>query len=617
MPPEWIQRFWPALEETGGNQKAAAELIGVKYDTYKSHRKVHRDFRAEVDERVARIRDGIIAPLVEGQMPSFFEWRTRHCAYLAPDGSVKRAQNSWFQFDAMRAIEGSNRVVMVLPPGHIKTTLFGIEYPTWRIQQDRNFRCTIIRANEEEAEKNLTAIAQRLSDHDYYDWLNSRLKDQGEPLIEDPITAYGGTHGYMTGRGGKVSDRWSRGALTVSGRTSGEKEPTVQAKGMGSAIAGNRADLIILDDAQDPKKYDTEGDRHSRKMMEVFRRDILGRIYDHQKLVILGNRLGPGDFMGEVIKTFSDIWGEPIYYPAILNEEKHELLCPEVWTWEGLEAKRKEVGEDVWAFHWMQQEVVAFGSAFTREQLNGCLDYDRHMGEVPHEADHVVLGVDPALSGYCAMVVLGIASSSGTRYLVDYVNERGMRHWDEVVRRGIGLATKYGVDTIVVETNNTQGDVYERFRRECVKMGIRCVGYKTATAMGAKAEETDFDISSIAALADQRIFRLPYKDTQWENSRRRTEAFIEQFTMWRPRPPGRSSWHLVRDLVMATLFAESEARRYVRRARTRPEKERVSRAPKWARNRDGKWPWQQPSQRPWHDRQGLSDDEVRELRETV
>jgi hypothetical protein len=582
----WERPFLEALASTKGNIAKACRLTGISRNTVIARQKTNLGFRSQI-ERV-RHRDTLVDQEALG-VPSFFEWRERHCAYQDPiTGKYKHAENFWFQFQAMDDINKANRLVMVLPPGSGKTTLFGIEYPTYCTMRDRNFRTTIIRSNADEAGKNLTAISERLSEHAYYEWLIARLLEQGDPPIIDPITAYGGELGFITGRGGKVSEQWSRQALTVSGKTSGEKEPSVQAKGWGSGLAGNRADLIILDDAQDPKKYGESGGRHTEKMMELFQSLILGRVYPHQKLIVLGNRLGPDDFIGALIREYTNNpeW-HIVNYPAVVSEERRQPLAPELWTWEGLQSKRREVGEDVWAFHWMQEELSSVGATFTRDQLDANKDFDRSLGERPSKASQVVVGVDPAIRGFCAIVALGVDPSSGTRYLIDLLNERGMRTWDHVAAAVTEMARRHEARTVVVETNNTQGDVYERIRAEVQKLGIRCVAYNTATSTGARAEETEFDISTIGKLADDRLFRLPFGDAE---TRVKVGNYIEQFCMWRPRPSGKSSWHLIRDQVMATLFAESEARRFVKSAQ-RPRKERKRDVPDWAENGSGGWAW--------------------------
>jgi hypothetical protein len=134
--------------------------------------------------------------------------------------------------------------------------------------------------------------------------------------------------------------------------------------------------------------------------------------------------------------------------------------------------------------------------------------------------------------------------------------------------------------------------MYEKLREVLRGRGIRLVPYKTATATGAQAQETEFDITSIGKLMDERMVTLPFRLTDLDTQQRMGEL-ITQFLRWRPRPAGKTSWHLQRDIVMATLFAESEARRFVRyaQAETNPT---PSSAPRWATNGSGGFSWMRP-----------------------
>jgi hypothetical protein len=119
------------------------------------------------------------------------------------------------------------------------------------------------------------------------------------------------------------------------------------------------------------------------------------------------------------------------------------------------------------------------------------------------------------------------------------------------------------------------------------------VPYKTATATGAQAQETDFSITSIGTLVDERMVSFPFDLSDHETQKKMGE-FITQLVRWKPKPPGKSSWHLVRDLVMAMLFAESEARKFVKLADRKLPTRRRGDVPAWAMNKDGGWADQRP-----------------------
>lgn len=537
-------------------------------------------------------------------VPDFLEWRTMHNAYLdRAQKKVRRAKNFPYQRSWIEQMQSSNRLIMVIHPGAGKTTSIA-EYVTWNIMRDRNFRTAVIRANEDEAVKNVAQIGTRLVCDNYHYWMEE-MERQGDVPITCPVCAYGGRLGFQTqahGRNRKIDEKWSASAFVVSGRTSGDKEATAEAYGANSPIAGVRSDLIVLDDAQDPQKFRTTGFPYTEKMFDWFREDVLGRLYDDQKLVVIGNRLGSQDFVGKLIDEYGpedpenpqpDDW-TVAYYPAVLNDETQRILVPELWTYEGLQRKRKEVGEEIWAFQWQQERVNESESTFTRDAMDACKNFDRALGEKPDWVTHTVVGVDPAVSGYCAITALGVSSETGRRALIDFINEKGMKNEDNIAQRTVEFAKQVRAQVIVVEVRNIQQSIFDKIKQLCRGTNIRVIDYKTATATGAQAQETDFDITSIGKIVDDRMIDLPYKlnDAQ---TQKRMKVFIEQFLLWRPRPPGKSSWHLIRDIVMSVLFAESELRKYVKRAERPERKPHRSRAPAWAKNKGGGWAWRKPA----------------------
>lgn len=495
---------------------------------------------------------------------------------------------NWYHQDAYKRIESNDRLVMLLPPEHAKTTTWAIEFVTYKLMLNPDLRIVVIQKSQNEAKKIIAAVKARLTDHEFYQAIGIAIED-------DPITIYGGKEGFKPEREDGLS--WAAEHFYLRGRSMAEKDPSLQAKGATSAILGNRIDLMIVDDVQDTKNYTPQG---LDALSMWWTHSLMSRLGDqtrrHSKVIVLGSRIGPGDFYEWLEDEYCLIEGEEypeeevrrrwplVKYPAVLDEENREILWPEYWTWDGLMQKKFEV-KDKWWSNWMQVQGQEDGATFKRERLLDARDRDLVVGVRPPQVTDVVVGVDPAIRRFCAIVVWGVDRKTGMRYLVDIVNREGMGNWDNVASLTVELAQRYNAQRVVVETNNTQGDVFQRVESGCRKVGIRCVGYQTVTASGARAEETEFSISSVGALFDEGMIVLPYGDM---DSAKKVDAYIAQLTNWRPRPPGASSWHLVRDMVMATLFAESEARLIVRRSRSdRPQWK--SRAPKFARKSWGRW----------------------------
>lgn len=299
-------------------------------------------------------------------------------------------------------------------------------------------------------------------------------------------------------------------------------------------------------------------------------------------------------------------------YGTCLHHDKR-ILCPEVWTWDGLMSKKDEVGERAWFYTWAQDEGSFDTRTFTREAMEAAKTEDYRLGEVPHAVTDFFMGVDPAAaaSGHCAIIGWGLDRRTGQRYLLDIFNETGMRTWDLVVDAIVEQAKRLQASgsatfrAAIIERTNTQLTLIndQRLHRAIKGMGARVVEYRTRTGTGGQAKRDSFDISTIGGLYDAGLVSLPYGGTIPE--RQRVDAYVEQFLSWRVDAEGRSIKHLKRDMVMATLFAESEARKILNRPK---KKSRPRPLPDFVRQRFA------PRRERTHGTKTLSDEEVAERR---
>jgi hypothetical protein len=530
-----------------------------------------------------------------GQIPGFQQFRQRHFAYRRlEDGLFARATMSDYARDAASQLDTHDRLIMVLPPGHLKTTLFSIERSVHKVMNDRDWRGLIVQKNQGEARKVVAAVEDRLQCDIYHEWAEF-LREQGDEPVECPVCLYAGDVPYKPEAKG-AERKWGADGFRVGGRRAREKDDTFQALGAGSQIQGIRADSIVLDDIQDPMDA-IASPKDSDNLLEWFHAVILGRVNQRQQVVVLANFFTPDDFAHKLISAHPD-W-PVVNYAAFTTcdtcgaspgeECVHmdaRVLAPEYWTAEGLQAKRKEVGEQRWFYTWIQEEGDFLDRTFKRESLEDARTDEYRLGEVPAGVTDVFLGVDPAVaaSGYCAMVVWGLDRHTKQRYLIDVFNKQGMATWDNVIDQVVEFCNMYPVRVVVIETNNTQRSLTNspELHRRIRSAGARLETYQTVSGTGARSEQTNFDITTIGGLFDAGLVSLPYSGPFDE--RERVDAFIEQLIAWRTDEQGHSIKYLVRDMVMATLFAESEA--FAIAARNSDGSPRVPRKlPIWAKKR--------------------------------
>jgi hypothetical protein len=415
-----------------------------------------------------------------------------------------------------------------------------------------------VQKNQGEARKVVAAVEERLSDDEYYDWLIENLKDQGDEPILNPLRTWFTKQPFKPPNK-KTGGVWSADGFRVVGAHSGEKDLTMQALGVGSQIQGIRADLILLDDVQDPEVA-VKSPQDAIDKLGWFQRVILGRVTEAQQVVILTNRFTDDDFASKLMEFYPD-W-PVMFLPAIYEEDGvAKPSCPEFWTIEALEQKKLEVGPQTWHYTWMQEEGSFSDSTFRRESLEACKSDDLVIGDVPFAVTDIYMGVDPAISsnGYCSICVWGLDRRTKQRYLIDIFNKSGMRNWDNIENQILEFARTYPGRWCVIEHAGQQESLINQtsLNKELRALGWKIKGYKTATGTGARAEQSNFDITTIGGLFDAGLVTLPYGGTV--HDRKRVDEYVDQLCKWRTDDAGRSIKYLTKDMVMATLFAESEA----------------------------------------------------------
>lgn len=467
-------------------------------------------------------------------------------------------------------------------PTH-NTSIWSIEFSTYLITKSRKTRITVIQKSQPEAKKIVMEVENRLTDHGFYSGL-------GIKQFENPITLYGGENGFKPDKYGG-DGMWNQQSFTVSETGWGEKDPTMQAKGWTSSILSNRADYIIMDDIQDGDGY-TQAD--SVKIIDRLEQMINTRLGPESKVSMLGSRLGPGDIYEEImsreafedwpVKKFPAAFRKGTRIPWDPADGEGDPLLPDVWPWDKLMKKRKEVGK-AWHTSYMQGEGDRPDSVFTRDKMESARNSELLLGTTPPSVTHTYVGMDPALVNWNVIVVWGLDKNTGIRYLIDLIRRQNMVNWDNVMALLAEVCDLYRPVKVVLENNNTQGHVIDTARRVLGTKGYSIVEYKTATGMGARYEQQDYSISSIGSLYDGSLVQLPWGDSR---TREIVGAYIDEFCRWHTAEDGTSVKNLVRDQVMATLFSESEARQEMLRASAKITQPRRR---GFARNEQGGYRW--------------------------
>jgi hypothetical protein len=431
-----------------------------------------------------------------------------------------------------------------------------------------NVKITIVSKTQERAKEYLYSIKQRLS---HERWAKMQA-------------IYGSAGGWKAD-----SDSWKADRIYIA-RDSTEKDPTVQALGIGGQITGARADLIILDDV-----VTTSNAHEWEKQLLWLQRDVITRLGDYGKLLVVGTRIAPNDLYRELRQAEHWASGKsPFTYmamPAALevydDPEEWVTLWPKSHIpWEGADddikpdadglypkwngpalfRRRSEVSASAWALVYQQQDVQE-DSIFPPLAVQGSINGMRKRGPIkPGTAGHpkdasalyTIMGLDPAMSGNTAAVILSVDRITRARYVLDVENMKDPtpQKIQELIETWV---EKYRPHELRIETNAHQKAyaLDDTLRSYLASNGVRFSSQFT----GKNKWDTSFGVAAMSGLfgtvrnnqhQDDNLLELPSQEGS-----EGIKALIQQLITWKPDTKGKT------DCVMALWFCELRAREVI------------------------------------------------------
>jgi hypothetical protein len=474
-------------------------------------------------------------------------------------------------------IAGKRRVLINVPPNHAKTMVLSIGYVTYKIVEDPNISVLLVSKTQEMAKKILYGVKQRLT-HPRYRALQER---------------YGPEDGWKA-----TADQWAANKVYLGGesRDSVEKDPTIEAVGVGGQIYGARASLIILDDIATLSNANEYA-----KQDEWLRQEVASRLGPGGQIVVVGTRVASMDIYRHLRdpETYTDgrVPWTYLSMPAVLDyadtPEEWVTLWPETdspfvdddeplryeeatpiydrWTGPRLSHVRNEVGPRKWSLVY-QQADVADDATFDQLCVRGSIEGARRPGPL-QERDgwYVICGMDPAVAGVTAAVAYAVERGTGVRKVLEV---RTLRAPSPAQIRGLieEMTERHMPNEWVIETNAFQGFLA---RDEHVTMYLASKGIIVRPHhTGTNKQDPDFGVASMAGLFGTRtqgtvgspakhnqdnLLGLPRGDDAG------TKVLVEELVSWNPVTPVHRRRQ---DTVMAMWFCETRAREVVQSVRT-------------------------------------------------
>lgn len=504
----------------GATLAVAADAAGISPKTIEKWVRDDPEFRrardeiraAQRDADHARAREAGGVPKMDGTFAGFRK------AMFGMD-------TYWHQAEIVRAIEEAPMMELSMinvPPEHGKTTLL-TDYICKRIAEDPNIRITFVSEGQPHARKVVRHVKQRMTRVEQY---------------PEFITRYGPFHI----EGSEDSDKpWTNDFITVSRADHDERDYTLEARGINSAVAGTRADLLLIDDIQSLRSLN-----QTEKFMDILRQDFFTRVHKNGKIIVVGTRVGENDVYQALLDA--DLIAKHVELPAA--DANGEALCPEMWDAESLQKRRKQVGEDVWWRTYQQRPQASMARTFTPEAIAKAKDANLTIGGRTTGGDDVTVGktriacLDPALSGGNALHVA--AFDQDNYFLLDLWVDNKVARVEKILSRIEEAAQLYRFAILVVEVNAFQQGFArdDRLRSLGEKYGFRIVehetkGNKSDAKYGVAQMPTDFRIGSV---------HIPWADVE---SQAKFEVLVQQLERWRPDVATRL---ITQDAVMSLWF---------------------------------------------------------------
>lgn len=577
---ELREQFVSELRQ-GQSIPAALAVVGRSRAWYNTQRAEDREWAGLVDRVRTSVTSAGSQQLSVPDFPEFCEqylgfrlWDHQLAMFDVLEGRTPRWLPDGLTYEPASYNVG-NRVLINIPPFHAKTMTVSISYVLWRVLRNPSMSVLLISKTQEFAKKILYAIKQRLT----------------HPQFAELQLAFGPVDGFKA-----AADMWTANRVYLGGEgvDQTEKDPTIEALGIGGHVYGSRAQLILVDDAIVLSNANAwEGQQ------DWLRQEVASRLGPDDQLVIVGTRVAPVDLYHELRNPDHYHDGNvPWTYlgmPAVLEYrdrvEDWVTLWPrsdqpfvdsgeapgadgmfDRWSGPRLAKIRNELGPKRWSMVYQQQDVQD-ESTFDPWCVKGSIDGLRGSGVlVPGVTGHpepgaqvfTIVGIDPAVVGNTAACVYAFDRRSARRWIVDMrvITGPSPRQIRELIE---SLVEKYHPQEVVVEANAFQLYLVqdENINRFLASRGIPMKPHYTyrnkldplygVASMAPLFGTTTRDQHRVVHQKDN-LVSLPNQSTPG------IKKLVDELVAWNPTTPTR---HLQQDAVMAMWVAETRARELI------------------------------------------------------
>lgn len=260
--------------------------------------------------------------------------------------------------------------LILLPRGHLKSTLVTIGYSVQQICKNPNVRILILNATWQMAVDFVTEIKSHLTKNEY-------LKE-------------------LYGDLGFEAPEWSQDRITINRTDTNIKGPTVWASGIESNLVGSHPDLIIMDDLM---TRDNTNTREAIEKIILRYKDALDLLEPGGQLIVIGTRWVESDLYSWLmdkdlaIHKSYDMMVKRAYTGDLITGENFQALWPAKFDQKELQTRQREKGWYEFSAQYLNDPVPEEDADFKREWFQ-YYNWEEMRGQTAKS----VMSIDPAIS---------------------------------------------------------------------------------------------------------------------------------------------------------------------------------------------------------------------------
>ena len=331
------------------------------------------------------------------------------------------------------------RLIINMPPRHTKSEFGSYLLPAWMV--GRNPKLKIIQStNTTELSVRFGRKAKQLMDSpEYKEVFKTRLREDSQ----------------------------------AAGKWETEQGGEYYAAGVGSAITGRGADLLIIDDPH--TEQDAMNNQALERTYEWYTSGPRQRLQPGGSIVVIMTRWNEKDLTGRLLNAQkgvkSDQW-EVVEFPAILPSGKP--VWPEYWKLEDLESVKASIPLSKWNAQYMQNPTSEEGALIKREWWRNWEDED-----MP-PLQHVIQSYDTAFmkketADYSAITTWGVFTENedAPPSLILLDSLKGRYEFPELRRIALEQYGYWNPETVIIESKASGLPLTYELR----KMGIPVINF--------------------------------------------------------------------------------------------------------------------------------------------